>query len=279
MLAFAERGPEWAAFVDRLPRLLRELVEEWGLVVDGAAQHGYCALVVPVRRDAEPAMLKLAFPDDESEHEALGLQRWGGHGAVRLLGADPHRRALLLERLHRTDLTSIDVLEACEVVAGLYPRLHVPALPQLRPLTTYVGQWTEDLAGLPRDAPVPHRLVQQAVSLGRDLVADDASDGVMIHSDLHYENVLAGDREPWLVIDPKPVSGDPHYEIAPMLWNRWDEAVASGDLRTAVRRRFHTLVDAAGLRRSGPATGWSSGCCTTRCGSSRTTRPRRTTTT
>jgi streptomycin 6-kinase len=69
----------------------------------------------------------------------------------------------------------------------------------------------------------------------------------MIHGDLHFENVLAGDREPWLVIDPKPVSGDPHYEPAPMLWNRWEEMVRSGDVRDAVRRRFHTLVDVAEL--------------------------------
>ncbi len=59
--------------------------------------------------------------------------------------------------------------------------------------------------------------------------------------------MLAADREPWLVIDPKPVSGDPHYEVAPLLWNRWDEVVASGNVRDAVRRRFHTVVDAAGL--------------------------------
>lgn len=69
----------------------------------------------------------------------------------------------------------------------------------------------------------------------------------MIHGDLHYENVLAGDREPWLVIDPKPVSGDPHYELAPMLWNRWEEMVRAGDVRAAVRRRFHALVDSACL--------------------------------
>ena len=69
----------------------------------------------------------------------------------------------------------------------------------------------------------------------------------MIHGDLHYENVLAADREPWLVIDPKPMAGDPHYEVAPLLWNRWDEVVASGDVRDAVRRRFHTVVDTAGL--------------------------------
>jgi streptomycin 6-kinase len=247
VLEFSERGPDWAAFVDRLPRLVAEVVEEWGLTVDGAPTHGFCALVVPVRRLGEPAVLKLGFPDDESEHEGLALQHWAGNGAVRLLSADPHRSALLLERLHPVDLTSVDVLEACELVAERYAQLHVAAPPQLRPLTSYVERWSDQLSRLPRDAPVPHRLVQQAVSLGCDLASDDASTGTLIHADLHYENVLAGDREPWLVIDPKPVSGDPHYELAPMLWNRWDEAVASGDLRAAVRRRFHTLVDSAYL--------------------------------
>jgi streptomycin 6-kinase len=69
----------------------------------------------------------------------------------------------------------------------------------------------------------------------------------MLHGDLHYQNVLAGEREPWLAIDPKPMAGDRHYEPAPMLWNRWDEAVGTGNLRRALRRRFHTLVDEAGL--------------------------------
>ena len=241
----ADLESDRAAFADRLPRLLRELTQEWGLVVEAPARHGVSSLVVAVRRGAEAAVLKLAFPDDESAHEALALQRWGGHGSVHLLSADPHRGALLLERLHPTDLTSLDVIEACEVVAGSYGRLHVPAVPQLRRLTSCVARWSDDLGELPRAAPVPHRLVQQAVSLGRELSGDAASDGVLIHGDLHYRNVLAGDRAPWLVIAPKPLSGDPHYELAPMLWDRWDEVVASGDVRTAVRRRFHTLVDGA----------------------------------
>ena len=59
--------------------------------------------------------------------------------------------------------------------------------------------------------------------------------------------MLAADRGPWLAIDPKPLSGDPHAELAPMLWNRWDEVVASGDVREAVRERFFTLVDHAEL--------------------------------
>ena len=130
-------------------------------------------------------------------------------------------------------------------------RLALPADPRPRAATCSLRWWGTSTGGppnssaLPRSAPLPRRLVEQAIALGRDFVADPASTGTLIHGDLHYENVLAADREPWLVIDPKPVNGDPHYEIAPMLWNRWDEL--AGDTRDGVRRRFHTLVDAAGL--------------------------------
>jgi streptomycin 6-kinase len=244
----AALGARWAEWLDGLPDMVDGLVDEWELAFDGDPMHGWCSLVVPVRTPGgRPAALKVALPDDENEHEHLALQHWHGNGAVLLLRADPRRYALLLERLHPEDLTDLWDLEACEIVAGLYERIHVPALPQLRTLTSYVDRWNAGLLALPKAAPVPRRLVEQAVSLGASFVTDEASTGVMIHGDLHYENVLAADREPWLVIDPKTVSGDPHYEVAPLLWNRWGEAVASGRVRDAVRRRFHTVVDAAGL--------------------------------
>jgi len=248
LLGRAAWGPRWAAWLESLPRTIVELVDEWDLTQDGPPTHGHCSLVVPVRTTGgRPAVLKVALPDDESEHEHLALQHWHGKGAVLLLRADPRRRAMLLERLHPEDLGQLGDVEACEVVAGLYGRLHVPALPQLRPLTSYVARWTAGLESLPRDAPVPRRLVEQAVSLARQFLADPESTGSTIHADLHYENVLAGDREPWLAIDPKPVSGDPHYEVAPLLWNRWGSLLASGGVRDALRRRFHTVVDTAGL--------------------------------
>jgi streptomycin 6-kinase len=245
VLAFAERGPAWAAYVERLPRLVSGLLEEWELRRDGEPMHGYGSVVLPVLSDGAPTVLKVAFPDVETEHEALALQRWGGRGAVRLLRADPHRRAILMERLHTTDLTEVWDVEACEVVAGLYGTLHVEAPPQLLPVPAYVGRWTPALAELPRDAPIPRRLVEQALSLAAELASDPRSTGTLVHGDLHYENVLAADREPWLVIDPHAMSGDPHYEPAPMLWNRWEEL--AGDVRGGVRRRFHALVDAASL--------------------------------
>ena len=245
----AAQGPDWADWLQRLPRLVGDLAQEWRLSADGEAMTGSWSLVLPVRTDTgDAAVLKVScHADDEGVHEALALQHWAGRGTVRLLRADPGRRALLLERLHREDLNTVAELEACEIVARCYRRLHVPALPQLRTVTSYLERWLDALDALPAQAPVPRRMVQHARSLGRDLVTDPQSVGRIVHGDLHGANVLAGEREPWLVIDPKPMSGDPHYEPAPMLWNRWDDLLAAGDVRGAVRRRFHVLVDTAGL--------------------------------
>ncbi|MCB0932844.1 MAG: aminoglycoside resistance protein [Mycobacterium sp.] len=242
----AARGAQWAVWVEELPKTVQALMVQWQLHLDGTATNGHCSLVLPVRTpDGTAAMLKVGFPEEDSEHEHLALRRWGGAGAVRLLSADPHRRGLLLERLHHDDLTTVPDEEACRVVAGLYRRVHVAALPRLRSLSSCLEGWNAELAGLPRNAPIPRRLIEQAIALGGDLVVDRTVPDRLLHTDLHYANVLAGDREAWLVIDPKPLNGDPHYEIAPMLWNRWDEIAR--DVRSGVRRRFWQLVDAAEL--------------------------------
>lgn len=240
----AGRGPDWQQWVDGLSARADDQLRRWELRADGAPMYGAASLVLPVlSAQRRRAVLKLSFPDDESEHEHLALRRWGGDGVVRLLSADPPRRALLLERLEAADLTALDETDACRVIAGLYRRIHVPALPQLRTLTSCLEEWTAALAALPRNAAVPHRLVEQAIAHGRDFASDPATTGTLIHTDLHYANVLAAQREPWLVIDPKPLNGDPHYELAPLLWNRWDEL--AGDVRDGVQRRFWTTVDAA----------------------------------
>ncbi|WGX98924.1 aminoglycoside phosphotransferase family protein [Nocardioides sp. L-11A] len=245
-------GPEWAAWLDRLPAITRSVLDDWELTPEGASWHGFCSLVLPVTTaDGVPAALKVGLPDEESEHEHLALQRWGGHGVVRLLRADPGRRALLLERLEREDLTESWDLDACAVVASRYADLHVAPMPQLRSQASYVERWLDGLARDAQDVPIPRRLVEQTLALGRDLVAEPAT--AVIHGDLHYGNVLRGRRggeEAWLVIDPKPTNGDPHYELEPMLRDRFDEYAApgtAGSVRDGIRRRFHALVDAAGL--------------------------------
>lgn len=231
--------------VTDLPPGVRSQLDEWELTAEGPLTHGAASTVVVVHTsDGTPAVLKIASPGVESELEHLALRRWGGVGAVRLLRADPHRHALLLERLSTQNLDTLWDVEACEVVAALYRHVHVPPLPQLRSLTTVVEQWVSDFEDLPRGAPIPHRLVEQAIAAARELSADQDG-GVVLHGDLHYGKVLASEREPWLAIGPKPLNGDPHFEIAPMLWHRWDEL--EGYVRGGIRTRLHALVEAAGF--------------------------------
>lgn len=246
------RGPAWSAFVESLPGVLADLLDAWELQPDGPARTGQVAMVLPVRGpQREEWALKIGFVDVESAHEHLTLGAWDGRSAVRLVRAEPRRGALLLERAGPRDLTSLPVLRACEVVADLVEQLHVPAPGRLPPLSGLVARWSEDLQARGSRLPVPRRLVEQAVALGRAFASDPRTDGVTLHGDLHDANVLASRRgdglDEWLAIDPKGISGDPHYEPAPMLWNRWDEILAANDVRFAIRRRFHTLVDVAGL--------------------------------
>jgi streptomycin 6-kinase len=247
-LGNAARGPDWASWLQRLPRLVRDVLAEWSLTPDGTPNTGHGALVLPVLTgEGEAAALKFGWPHPEAEHEHLALRAWAGDGTVRLLRADPRRWVLLLERAEAgVDLDSLPVLEACEVIAGFYPRIHRPALPQLRLLSDQAARWSRGIPALREHRAVPRRYVEQAASLARDFASDPATDGTLIHTDLHFQNVLSAEREPWLVIDPKPLSGEPAYELAPLLWNRWDEVLASGNPRWELLERFRTVVDAAG---------------------------------
>ncbi|OLR90120.1 aminoglycoside phosphotransferase family protein [Actinokineospora bangkokensis] len=233
--AFAARfhTADELAWLRALPDTAADLLARWSLVVDGPPLHGWCALVLPVRTSAgDPAVLKITWPHPEAEHEALCLSTWAGGGAVRLLAAEPW--ALLLERLDpHHSLADEPLDEALAVVAGLLRRLDRPAPPVLRSLRAEAGRWVRELP----DRPAPPELVAQAVAYCVEL-GPRAGDR-LVNEDLHYENVLRAEREPWLVIDPKPLAGDQEFGLIPLLWNRWEGSDPADRLRG--------VVDAAGL--------------------------------
>ena len=247
--AQAEGRPAWDDWLARAPRLSDDLITEWRLRIDGPTLSGNCAMVVPVRTEDDRAgVLKIGWPHWEAETEHLALRAWQGDGAVELWRADPRRFALLLERARPDrDLHALDVLEACEVVAHLYGRLHRAPLPQPRRLSELCREWVDRLPPLLEANLISRRFVSQGERLMRDFADDPDTDAALIHSDLHFFNVLAAEREPWLVIDPKPLSGDPAYEVAPLLWNRWEEAMSAVSPRQALLDRLFTVVDVAGL--------------------------------
>lgn len=239
----AEGGPTGADWLADLPRLLAAVLDAWDLTPDGTPAWGRTALVLPVRADGAAAALKLGWPHEESRGEHLALRAWDGRGAVRLLRADPARSVLLLERLTREDLGEVWDEEACRVVGELHRQLHVPALPQLPRLSRWAAREMAQLDDV-GDA-LPRRLVTQARSLVRDLTADPACDATLVHTDLHYANVLS-DGTDWVAIDPKPMAGHPAVEMAPMLWNRAAELGTGPSLRWSVRRRLEVLCEVSG---------------------------------
>ncbi|MFJ6606202.1 aminoglycoside phosphotransferase family protein [Streptomyces lydicus] len=260
--SYGGQGADARAWLAGLPRLGADLLERWDLRPDGPAAHGMASLVLPVlRADGTPAALKLQQLREETAGAATGLRTWRGNGIVRLLDYDEESSSQLLERLDATrTLSSVaDDARALQILAELLARLSsVPAPEGLRTLS---GLAAAMLDQVPRAVPAlrdpaEQRLVRICASAVAELVGEPGDR--LLHWDLHYDNVLAGEREPWLAIDPEPLAGDPGFELLPALHNRWAEVVATGDVERAVRRRFDLLTEALGLDRR-RATGWTLG--------------------
>jgi streptomycin 6-kinase len=252
-------GRDW---IVALPRLAADFLDRWALRPDGPARHGVVALVLPVlQADGTPAALKLQPLSDETAGEPVGLRTWNGQGVVRLLDHDPDTGTMLLERLDATRPLSrvADDTAAVGILGELLARLVAVSAPtDLRRLAgiaeAMLDQVPRAVRGL-RD-PAQQRLLRSCAAAVAELVGEPGDR--LLHWDLHYDNILAGQREPWLAIDPKPLAGDPAFELLPALGNRWDEVVATGDVAGAVLRRFDLLTEVVGLDRQ-RATGWTLG--------------------
>lgn len=245
VLAFAARSDAWATWVDDLPRLVEDTLRRWHLTPDGDPVAGHTAFVLPVLdADGVRRACKWSFVEDDNVGEIPTLQLWRGRGAVELLRADPRRGVLLLEWLDGSLEDDWDADEATRMIAALYERLHRKAAPQLPDGHTFARAWLKDLAALGRSVPAPPRLVDWALRAGKDLAADEPTH--VVHGDLHYANVMYRDHEP-VAIDPKGFNATPEFEVAPLLWNRWADLEASGDVGEAIRDRFYAVVDTAEL--------------------------------
>lgn len=244
-------GAAGRAFVAGLPDLAARCLERWGLRPDGPSMHGMCALVLPVVREADgrPAALKLQAVDEETAGEPVALRAWAaaGAGAVELLDHDPESGALLLERLdERRPLSGgKDVREAVGVLGGVLARLvAVPAPEGLRTLGGVVARMlaaAPEAVALLADA-ADRRLLADCAAAVRE-VAGEPGDR-LLHWDLHYDNILAGRAEAgrageWIALDPKPLAGDPGFELFPALDNLFDA--------DEVVWRFDALTEALGL--------------------------------
>ncbi|MCB5274359.1 hypothetical protein BJG92_01892 [Arthrobacter sp. SO5] len=271
-------GRDWLA---ALPRLASECLARWQLDLDlppGALPwNGHGAIVVPVRGDGHggkgAAVLKIAYPHDEARVERHALALWGGNGAARLLAADAVAGALLLERLDAgRSLQDIPLDAAASIWGALVRRLSL--VPDSRPewhefghIAARAEQWSDELPETWEQLarPFPRWLLEAALEVcqTRGAVGRRSGRDVLVHTDLHYLNVLARPEtaapsgadpagtaaagvEEFAAIDPQPMTGEAEFAVAPLLWNRMAE-LSRADPQKALLERCRDFSEAAGL--------------------------------
>lgn len=242
--------PRWqsegAAWLDSLPDHLIMQMRGWELRPDRSApvRHGSNALVVPVERKGEPLALRLTPPGPSFAEEVAALRFWRGRGVVQLVAADLPAGAMLLERLDGSHTAEELPVEAgVAVTASMMRRLAVEPAPDA-PRTGDVvrarlPELETDWEHLGR--PFPRRTLD-AVTDAAEVLTNCIED-VAVNADLHAGQVLAGQREPWLCVDPRLMRGDVCYDLARVLWTRLDEMAGDGD----IRRMLAVAVNEAGL--------------------------------
>jgi streptomycin 6-kinase len=237
-----QAGREW---IEGLPGLIERLCIRWSLVPGGVPTHGHLGLVVPVKRlDGERCALKVSWIDESNENEARALSTWNGKGAVQLLASLSESGALLLEWLDsKASLKRQDLATGIQVTGHLIKRLAVPGADSLPSLRRSAETIAADMADRWEryGQPMPKAWIDEAVATARGL--GPTAGTLLVNYDLHFENVLAGRREPWLAIDPKVVRGDPEYGIAQVFWTELERIEFAGGLNYW----FSALAESAAL--------------------------------
>ena len=184
---------------------------EWGLELGEPFALSNYSYVAPVRDDA---VLKVAWAaDDESLHDAEALELWDGNGAVRVLRAEPARRASLLERaVPGTDISQLDDDAATAIAVDVASRLWLPAGAPFRQVEPEVRRWLDRA----------EREGSELVPLARELLAEIGGGADwLVHGDFHHHNILRhGER--FVAIDPKPYLAEREYDVPSFLWNPMD---------------------------------------------------------
>jgi streptomycin 6-kinase len=248
-------GESGRAWLDRLPTLISRCVARWHLSIQGRApvlSYNFAAFVVTA--DGTEAVLKIGVPNPELLTEIEALRALQGRPVVELLEGDRELGALLLRRL--VPGTPLSAMRSDEEGAVIGARL-IGALPTPEPAEhafPTVAGWALafDRLRMRLDGgtgPLPARLVEKAERLFRELEGS-CPRSMLLHGDLHHDNILSDARNGWVAIDPKGVIGDPTYEAARFQHNPIPGFLSMERPRAVAERRVEILASILGEERS-----------------------------
>lgn len=250
-------GAAGEAWLEELPRLVGEFERRWAIRVGHAFDPGgVVGFVAPATMaDGTPAVFKISIRDRETAHEAMALRLHNGRRTVRLLASDEQQTALLLERCFPgTPLLDMpDEAVANSIACALLRTMWQTPIPEVHPFERAQDRAREWAAAIPREfaalgEPFEAGLVDEAVSIFEALACTQSPE-VLLHQDFHHGNILAAQRLPWLVIDPKPLVGDPAFDTGSLCRDRPDALLSAPSPRLQMARRLDQLVDETALAR------------------------------
>jgi streptomycin 6-kinase len=248
-------GEEGDVWLKRLPALIEVCAERWALSVRSPAPDlSYNFVVFAVTADGTESVLKIGVPNPELTTEIDALRAFRGGPVVELLEADRQLGALLVRRLiPGAPLSEAkEDEEATALVAGLMRDLPTEE-PGDHGFPT-VEKWALAFDRLRArfdggTGPLPTWMVDKAERLFRELQVSTLR-RMLLHGDLHHENILADRKNGWVAIDPKGVTGDPAYEAARFQHNPIPGFLSMDDPRAIARRRVEILASILGEDRS-----------------------------
>lgn len=225
-------GRHW---LRRLPELVSQCRRRWELELFAPYENLSYNLVIPGRTmGGALIVLKAGVPCRELETEVAALKLFRGAGAVRLLEEDVTAGVLLLERLipgaplHEKQAEA----EATRTAAALMRQLwRAPPIGHSFPS---LAVWFQalDRLGQSGSDPFPEGVVANARRIFSELDASTEK-RVILHGDLHHDNILFSAERGWVAIDPKGIFGDRGYEVGSFMLNQLP-AGADGPAKTTI---------------------------------------------
>lgn len=247
--SWGEEGEKWLASI---PSIIEEFEKKWSLKISPPFPLSYNYVAPATQSDGADVVLKIGFPGDrEFKTEIDALTIFSGDGAVKLLRSDREKAVILLERVTPGVPLSeeVDDEKATRILASVIKKLHKP-LPSSHTFTTIDG-WIKELSNFHNKPgstihPLPSDLVYKARELFTHLIKTSAP-AVLVHGDLHHDNVLSSARAGWLAIDPKGIAAEPAYEVAAMIRNPYQKLKNVINLEEILHRRILILSEELGF--------------------------------
>ena len=223
VVAACQHSPGSKEWLIKLPALIRDLRQRWNLTLEPPFDNPGvgCSWAAPATlANGRRAVLKAGLPHMESAHEIDGLRFWNGNGTVEIIDCDGASGAMLLERCEPgRSLRALPEPEQDVVIGALLRRLWRAPEPShpFRHLSLMTEAWSREAISN-QDGWLDAGLVRAGLQLFYELPRNAPCE-VLLVTDLHAGNVLQAQREPWLVIDPKPFVGDSAYDATQHLFN------------------------------------------------------------